>query len=168
MGLTRFSGPAFGAKAMLFCSSPGTLSTGATTTTFAKTVVPQTEDWFITDIAMFCSTNSSNSQVKVKNSIAGVNTTFGVINTGASSVGINVVTAVGASGGSVAAGVSPGTSSGAIGFYAPSGSSLRCVSTCVNPLAGLHLALHGWRQWVSIGNQDVLGVYNTSTRSFGN
>lgn len=65
MGITRFTGPVYGAKASLFSVGPVALS-GASTTLQARTVVPVYETWYLTELAVSCSTNSSNAKVILK------------------------------------------------------------------------------------------------------
>lgn len=160
MGLTRYSGPVLGAKGLLFELSPGTISSGATTSVIGKTVVPSYEDWFVSDIATYCSSNSSNAQVKYKAKIAGTVTTMLTVGVGASTTGINVCNTVGSLGGS----------SGTLGYYVPTGSTIYAVSTSVGPMTLFSGVFHGWRQWVNVGNLSDGGVlpHTNSTRSFGN
>lgn len=166
MGKTTFSGPVFGAKSLLFASSPGTVSTGASTAVFGATVVPANEDWFVTEIATFNSTNSSNTQFTFKSKIAGTAQTMRVVNVGASTTGQNIITSVGqALGGG--AGSAPSASI-PLGYYLPAGSTLRLLSSAINPISGVHVAFHGWRQWVNVGDLNVATNFQVSTRSGGN
>lgn len=160
MGLTRFSGPVLGAKATLCSIDRTSLSSGASTAAFVKTVVPAYEDWFVTDIATSFSTNSSNAQIIYKAKIAGTVSNMLAVSAGASTVGVNVVNTVGSKGGS----------SGTLGFYVPTGSTIYAVSTSVNPIALFTGIIHGWRQWVNVGNLSAGGTlpHTDSTRSFGN
>ena len=169
MGLTRFTGPVYGARGTLWSFDRETRSSGASTVVFVKTVVPSNEDWFVTDINTSMSTNSSNAQVIYKSKVGGVVTGMLTVSAGASTTGINVTSNVGSLGGS----------SGSWGYYCPTGSTLYAVSTSVNPIAMLCGILHGWRQWVNVGNLDVLSLqaasakgggpnFTASTRSYGN
>lgn len=160
MGLTKFSGPVLGAKSLLWELSPGAISSNATTSVIGKTVVPSYEDWFITDIATYCSSNSTTAQFIYKAKIAGVVSNMLVQGVGGSSASVNVVNTVGSLGGS----------SGTLGFYVPTGSTIYAVSSQVGPTAGYNGAFHGWRQWVNVGNLSAGGVlpHTNSTRSFGN
>src|SRR5581483_6050056 len=63
MGFTRFAGPVYGAKSLLWAVGPATGSTNASTsrpfTNAAAMVVPPYEDWYVTEFAVSCSTCSS-------------------------------------------------------------------------------------------------------------
>ncbi len=160
MALSRASGPILGAKGNLLSYSNNAVSSGATTSVIFRTVVPSYEDWFVTDIATYFSTNSSNAQIIYKSRVASVVSQMLAVSAGASTVGVNVVNTVGFKGGS----------SGTLGYYAPTGSTIYAVSTSVNPIAGACIQVHGWRQWVNVGNLSDGGTlpHTVSTRSFGN
>lgn len=62
MGLSRHSGPVYGAKGLLWTLGPLTTSTGASTVIAAinaSRTVPNYEDWFVTEAFITASTNSS-------------------------------------------------------------------------------------------------------------
>src|SRR5262245_14079302 len=66
MGITRFSGPVYGAKSVLWVAGPAAAaSTNASTvlaflqTGYAKRTVPAYEDWIITEAFLVCSTAST-------------------------------------------------------------------------------------------------------------
>src|SRR5262245_40022626 len=63
MGKTSYRGPVYGAKSLLWNFGPYTvLSSGGTTalmTPNSLKVVPNYEDWYITEANLTCSTNSS-------------------------------------------------------------------------------------------------------------
>ncbi len=62
MALSRYSGPVYGAKTLLWTFGPVTGSTGASTSLLATNsarTIPNYEDWFITEAHVTCSTNSS-------------------------------------------------------------------------------------------------------------
>jgi len=69
MGYTRFKGPVYGAKSLLWAFGPYTQtgSSGASTvlhTANANMVVPNYEDWFITEVRLQTSTNSTVASAK--------------------------------------------------------------------------------------------------------
>jgi len=62
MGLSRYSGPVYGAKCLLWTVGPVTGSTGASTGLAAinsARTIPPYEDWFVTEMHITASTNSS-------------------------------------------------------------------------------------------------------------
>ena len=63
MGITRFLGPVYGAKSLLFSYFGADVhSTGASSGALnanAVRVVPNYEDWYVTEVHIACSTNSS-------------------------------------------------------------------------------------------------------------
>lgn len=61
MGVTRFSGPIYGAKSQLWNPFVVAVSSGATTQTIARTIVPVYEDWFITEAVYACSSCSTGA-----------------------------------------------------------------------------------------------------------
>src|SRR5689334_8730338 len=75
MGLTRFSGPTYGAKSLLWAVGPATGSTNASTsrpfTNAAGIVIPPYEDWFITEWSASFSTGSSAGNALILKSKGG-------------------------------------------------------------------------------------------------
>lgn len=65
MGRTSFSGPVYGAKAVLFSGFSAALSTGANgaNSTFAMITVPPGEDWYVTDVFAFRKSTGSTGLV---------------------------------------------------------------------------------------------------------
>ena len=64
MGLTRFSGPIYGAKCVLLSVSKETISSGGgngLSTTIGKTIVPVYEDWYITEFTGSRASSGSTS-----------------------------------------------------------------------------------------------------------
>lgn len=66
MGVTRFSGPVYGAKSVLWVAGPSAAaSTSASTVNaflqpgYGRRVVPAYEDWFVTEAYVVCSTAST-------------------------------------------------------------------------------------------------------------
>lgn len=164
MGLTRFSGPVYGARGTLWSFDRQTVSSGATTAVIAKTIVPSNEDWFVSDINTSMSSNSSNAQVIYKSKSGGTVTGMLTVSAGTSTSGINVTNTVQSLGGT----------SGTWGYYCPTGSTIYAVSTAIDPISNLASILHGWRQWVNAGNLDIGRAggggpsFTHSTRSGGN
>ena len=133
MGVSRHSGPVYGAKATLW-SFGGVAVSGASTTLQSRVVVPAYETWFITELFVSCSSNSSLAQVTLK--VKGTSTsvsypgpgpdpqfptgnpgTVAVVTGPTSTAGFNQVTP---------ATVTPGEFEG---YGAPANSSVRLVSS---------------------------------------
>jgi len=138
MGITRFSGPVYGAKGLLWVAGPSAAaSTSASTVNaflqpgYGKRVVPPYEDWFITEAYLVCSTASTVAaaqQWKLK--VEGGSTLVPRSNGQDSTNSTTILTI--ASGGSsnvgtlATAGVQPGEYEG---VWCPAGSTLRWVSS---------------------------------------
>lgn len=145
MGITRFSGPVYGAKSGLFSIGPLTGSTGASTSLIARTVVPAYERWIITELAASASSNSSNFQVLLKakggstsadfpNGNAG---TISSVASGASTVGFNLV--------ATPTTPTPGEYEG---YIVTENSSLRVVSSGVNAPSNLFVHVRGFVRYI--------------------
>src|SRR6266705_4528666 len=65
MGVTRLSGPVYGAKSQLF-SAAGVGSSGASTVYVASCIVPPYETWYLTEFRVCGSSMSSNANLKLK------------------------------------------------------------------------------------------------------
>jgi len=156
MGLSRNSGPVYGAKSMLWAFGPVTGSTGATTGLLATNsirVVPNYEDWFITEAHMVMSTNSSvaaahavylktegGSTVGIQNRTNGQGTTnaatiLSVVNAAGSTTWSTWATAT------VTAGEYEGT-------WCPAGSTTRMVSSGASAPAGVQINVMGFIRYV--------------------
>lgn len=61
MGKTAFSGPAFGAKCLLWSEYVPVGSSAATTLTYATRVVPPGEDWLLCNVSYMCSSCSTGT-----------------------------------------------------------------------------------------------------------
>jgi len=66
MGITRFNGPVYGAKGLLWVTGPAAAAATSASTVlaytqggYAKRVVPAYEDWLITEAYLVCSTAST-------------------------------------------------------------------------------------------------------------
>lgn len=154
MGVTRFLGPVYGAKSCLFSAGPLTGSTGATTTLIMRTIVPNYETWYITEMGVSASTNSSVTGFKLKvkgTSTDATNPTVGpdpsfptgnpgtpiTLTTGASTVGFNLVASP--------ASPTPGEFEG---YAAPGNSSIRLVSSAVNAPSNLFIRVFGYVRYL--------------------
>jgi hypothetical protein len=62
MGLSRLSGPAYGAKATLLGVGPFSASTGSSAI-FSGAVVPSGEDWYATELVCFRNSTGTNGFV---------------------------------------------------------------------------------------------------------
>ena len=153
MGFTRFSGPAYGAKAQLAGGSIATTSTGASTALALSWIVPAGEDWFVCDVAGYCSTCSSGGNTVTIKSEGG--STANALRDWADGSNSTKAQTIGS--------VSWGTSTtGPIGraftpsagesegVWVPSGSTVRAVlSSVANPIANFNVSLYGYRRFVS-------------------
>lgn len=145
MGKTAFGGPLYGAKSVLFCATMSAVSSGASTIAFAKTIVPSGERWYITEVHGFCSTNSSGAQILVKakggstsaDFPTGTAGTLATITSGASTAGFSSLTILTPTAGEYE------------GRAVTENSSIRMVSTSVNPMSNVCVTLHGFRRWIS-------------------
>lgn len=150
MGKTAFSGPVYGAKSLLWAFGPATGTSQATTGLINPTsfrVVPATEDWYITDYYVSGSTMSSAGNNFILKTEGGSTTlprlnmdstraaTLFTVNSGTS-------TTVG-TGGAVTA------SAGEFeGSWVPAGSTLRLVSSGVNPQSLVSVQVMGYIRWI--------------------
>lgn len=156
MGLTRFKGPVYGAKSMLWASGPATASTGASTTALfggangafvsARTIPPY-EDWLITEFWAACSTCSSVGNAIILKSEGGSTTilpnqeapgngstraqTLANLNSGTSTSFSTWATVT-------------GDAAEYEGAWVPAGSSLRVVSSGVNPMTFCSFQVMGY------------------------
>jgi hypothetical protein len=152
MGKTAFSGPAYGAKSLLW-SFRETHSTGGSTVLLAKRVVPPYEDWFITEgyahYGLGSASTISSAATKLILKSEGGSTT-GIIRTDyPSTVAQTVMTfqkdgSTTATTTNVTATASPGEYEG---VYVPAGSTLRVVSSGVDAIA-VSMNVMGFIRWV--------------------
>lgn len=154
MGKTAFAGPTYGAKSLLWSYGPVTGTTGATTLVAAVTAfrpVPAYEDWYITEVFCACSTCSSAGNGIFLKSEGGSTTgitrltgtrpstvaqTITSFDPGASTT-LNALNTITPTGGEYE------------GLYVPAGSTLRIVSSGVNPIGQLQMQVMGYIRWVS-------------------
>ncbi len=156
MGITRFVGPVYGAKALLWVFGPVTSSTGASTAIMATNafrVIPPYEDWLITEAHLIATTNSSVTAahavlLKTKggssNSVPRMNTAQGttnaatiltMTNTAPSTTWSTWATAT------VSAGEYEGT-------WCPAGSTVRLVSSGASAMAGVQVQVMGFVRYI--------------------
>lgn len=160
MGITRFKGPVYGAKSLLWTFGPYTQTgtTGASTVLFtansAKTL-PNYEDWYITEVDMRTSTNSSVAAghgVYLKSeggSTTGVPPRLDAPGNGSTQAQtiFSLVNAAGSTTWSTWATAS-GTPGEYEGTWVPAGSSLRLVSSGVSPIGGLQFNVYGYIRYI--------------------
>lgn len=148
MGKTAFKGPVYGAKSMLWGGHLATGTTNASTILVGATAIPPYEDWYITEVCASFSTGSSAGNSFVFKSEGGssglarydglgstVAQTIATINSG-TSTSLNNVTTVTATAGEYE------------GLYVPAGSTLRLVSSAVNPLSKVNWSLRGYIRFI--------------------
>ena len=159
MGKVNFSGPVYGAKALLWTYGPydQTGTTGATTALFrANSVrqIPAYEDWFITEVFLTASTNSSVANghaVLLKSeggSTTGVTRITGMFPSTVAQTIVTLTQAGASTTWSTSATVT-GTAGEYEGLYVPAGSSMRIVSSGITLIGGLQLAVMGFIRYVS-------------------
>lgn len=155
MGLTRFRGPVYGGKCLLWSWGPfASGSSGGTTATFPTVgptslmTVPPYEDWYITEFSASCSTCSSAGQSLILKSEGGSTTiqpnmeapgngstraqTLATLSPTATSTTWSTWATVTADGGEYE------------GAWVPAGSSLRVVSSNATILGGLTFQVRGY------------------------
>lgn len=154
MGFSRNSGPLYGAKAMLaFYSASGVTSSGASSALQASWIVPSGEDWFVCDIATYCSTCSSGGDTVTIKSEGG-STTAALRDWAGGSNSTKAQTLGTASWGTSTGGprlaqLTP-TAGESEGVWVPMGSTVRALlSSSINPIANFNVGLYGYRRFVS-------------------
>lgn len=156
MGKTAFSGPVYGAKSMLWGFNVATeRSSGASTRLLennATRTVPPYEDWYITEVAVSASTNSTVAAAHAVYLKTEGGSTTGIlrpdgVSTKAATLA-SLVNAQGSSSWSTWATVTP-TAGEYEGAWVPAGSSLRLVSSGVSPMAGVAVQVMGYIRYVN-------------------
>jgi hypothetical protein len=157
MGLTRFHGPVYGAKSLLWAVGPATGSTNASTSrpfvNAASITLPNYEDWFITEWSVSCSTCSSAGNAFILKSKGGSTTGVQPPKWSAGG-GANDVSTITQTLSNVNAGTSTTLSTWATmtpspageyeGAWVPAGSTLYVVSSGVNPPGQLSWQVRGY------------------------
>lgn len=157
MGISRFSGPVYGAKSLLWSYGPfaDTHSTGASTAILnanAKRTVPNYEDWYVTEVHVATSTNSSvaNTHGLYLKSEGG--STTGVARPGdqPSTVAQTLISFVNPAGSTTwnESTVVSGTAGEYEGKYVPAGSTLRLVSSGVSVMGITQVNVMGFIRYV--------------------
>lgn len=154
MGVTRFKGPVYGSKSLLWSYGPfaDTHSTGASTAALnanAVRQVPVYEDWFLTEFYLNVSTNSSVAAthgVYLKSeggSTTGIPRMSGMY---PSTVAQTVFSATNPAGSTTwsAGGTITGSAPEFEGLYVPAGSTLRLVSSGVSVLGNVQVNVMGF------------------------
>lgn len=157
MGISRMSGPVYGAKSLLWTYGPyaQTGSSGASTvlvTANSVRVVPPYEDWYITEMEARTSTNSSVAAghgVYLKSE--GGSTTVpprpdGKVSTVTQTI-FSLSNAAGSTTWSTWA-TAPVTAGEYEGTYVPAGSSLRLLTSGVTLLGGLQVNVYGYIRYI--------------------
>jgi len=138
MGITRFSGPVYGAKTSLWVAGPSAAaSTSASTVNaflqpgYGKRTVPPYEDWLITEAFLTCSTASTvvaACQWILK--VEGGSTTLPRSNGQASTNAANILTITGGGSSNISGFATAAVTGGELeGTWCPAGSTLRWVSS---------------------------------------
>lgn len=153
MGISRYSGPVYGAKSNLFSFGPFTGS-GASTATIVALVVPAYETWFVTEMQISNPQATSNSSTpKVILKAKGTSTSVSYPGPGpdpqyptghagtvvsitgpTSTAGFNLIGAPTADAGEYE------------GYGVPANSTLRVVSS--GTIGQLYVAVHGFRRYL--------------------
>jgi hypothetical protein len=154
MGLSRLSGPAYGAKSLLASASIAAASTGASTALACSWVVPVYEDWFVTEIAGYCSTCSSGGNTLTVKSeggstaAAGRDWGGGSNSTKAQTLG-SVSWGTSTTGPTLSSGLTP-TAGEYEGVWVPAGSTIRALlSVSSNAISNLNINLRGFTRFVN-------------------
>ena len=158
MGISRFSGPVYGAKCLLWNFGPYTQtgSSGASTALYTANsvrVIPPYEDWYVSEVALTVSTNSSVAAghgVYLKSeggSTTGISRPEGPASTVAQTI-VSFSNAAGSTTWSTWATTVP-TAGEYEGMYVPAGSSMRIVSSGITLLGGLQLNIMGYIRYVN-------------------
>lgn len=158
MGISRNSGPTYGAKSLLWTYGPfaDTHSTGASTGALnanAVRQVPNYEDWFITEVYVNVSTNSSVANthglyLKSKGgSTTGIVRSPGGYNSTVAQTIVSLTNPAGSTTWSAGATVT-GSAGEYEGLYVPAGSTMRFVSSGVSVMGNVQVAVMGFIRYV--------------------
>jgi len=157
MGYTRFAGPVYGAKSLLWTYGPfaDTHSTGASTGPLnanATRTIPNYEDWFITEVQLCVSTNSSVAATHGLYLKSEGGSTTGITRPGKfpSTVAQTIFSKTNPAGSttwneSTLVAASAGESEG---LYVPAGSTLRLVSSGVSVMGNVQVNVMGYIRYV--------------------
>jgi len=158
MGISRASGPFYGAKSLLWVAGPSAAAATSASTIiaftqggYARRVVPLYEDWLVTEASVTCSTCSTvaNAAQWILKTEGGSTTVPPRLSGTASTNAATILTI--ASGGSsnvektAVAAVTPGE---AEGTWCPAGSTLRWVSSYADPTTLPQFQVMGYIRYV--------------------
>ena len=157
MGKMAFSGPVYGAKSLLWSYGPfaDTHSTGASTGPLnanAVRVVPNYEDWYVTEVHLAVSTNSSAAATHALylksegGSTTGVARSNGMVSTATQTV-LSKANPAGSTTWNESTFVSP-TAGEYEGLWVPAGSTLRLVSSGVSVMGNVQVNVMGYIRFV--------------------
>lgn len=158
MGITRFSGPVYGGKGLLWAFGPfaDTHSTGASTAILnanAVRQVPNYEDWYITEAYITASTNSSVAAahaIYLKSeggSTTGIQRQPGGLPSTVAQTVFSATNPAGSTTWSAGLTVTP-TAGEYEGLYVPAGSTLRLVSSGVSVSGNVQVNVMGYIRYV--------------------
>jgi hypothetical protein len=144
MTLSRFNGPVYGAKSVLWSIGPMTGSSGGSSALVARILVPAYERWLITELNVSASTNSSLylTQLKAKGGTtsadfpSGNAGTVASVSAGASTGGFNLITTATPTAGEYE------------GYLVTENSTLRIVSSGVNPPTNYTINVRGFIRYI--------------------
>jgi hypothetical protein len=158
MGKTAFDGPVYGAKSLLWTYGPfaDTHSTGASTGLLnanALRVVPNYEDWYITEIQHAASTNSSvaNTHGLYVKSEGGSTTGIVRANGGVSTATQTLYSATSPAGSTTwnTSTLVTATAGEYEGRWVPAGSTIRLVSSGVSVMGNVQVNVMGYIRYVN-------------------
>lgn len=139
MGITRFAGPVYGSKSLLWVAGPSAAaSTSASTVNaflqpaYGKRVVPAYEDWFVTEAYLVCSTASTvvGAVQWILKTEGGSSSLPARMNGQGTTNAATILTITGGGSSNVAAGATAAVTAGEYeGTWCPAGSTLRWVSS---------------------------------------
>lgn len=156
MGKTSFGGPVYGAKSLLWSFfTPAQRSTGASTNLLdfhSIRVVPAYEDWYVTEMHVSASTNSSVAAAAgITLKTEGGSTTGIPRPDGVSTKAATLVAMTNPAGSTswVGQSVITATAGEFEGAWVPAGSTLRLISSGVSILANVSVQVMGFIRYVS-------------------
>jgi hypothetical protein len=155
MGKTAYDGPVYGAKSLMWTYGPfaDTHSTGASTGLLnanAVRVVPPYEDWFITEVQVAVSTNSTTAGHGLYLKSEGGSTT-GILRPGSypSTVSQTIASFTTGTSSVFTGSTTVAKSAGEYeGLYVPAGSTLRLVSSGVSVMGNVQVNVMGYIRFV--------------------
>lgn len=155
MGKTAFGGPVYGAKSLLWAGVK-TISTGGSTAIVEKRTVPNYEDWFITEVNAYygvggASTVSSAATNLILKSEGGSTTGVSRQPGGYPSTVAQTIATLSKDGSTTALSTQvtvTGSAGEYEGLYVPAGSTLRLVSSGLDPIP-VSFNVMGFIRWVA-------------------